>query len=110
MAFDEGLAHRIREIMEQGSHNFDEKNMFGGMSFMIGGNVACGVIGDRMVVRVGSEGNAEALAQPFAKAFDFTGKPMSGWIYVAPEGLSEDDILNQWVNRGVNFASSLPPK
>ena len=87
MAFDEGLAERIREIMDAAEQAYEEKNMFGGMSFMLGGNVACGVIGDNICVRVGAEGNDEALAQPHARAFDFTGKPMAGWIYVSPDGL-----------------------
>jgi len=110
MAFDEGLAERIREIMEATDQPFEEKNMFGGMSFMLGGNVACGVIGEDMCVRVGKDGNEEALAQPFARPFDFTGKAMAGWIYVSPEGLGEKDVLTAWVKRGVDFAKSLPAK
>ena len=110
MVFDEGLALRIREIMNDTGQPYEEKNMFGGKSFMLGGNVACGVIGENMCVRVGPEGNEEALTQPFARPFDFTGKAMSGWIYVSPDGLAEKDELSAWVKRGVDFASSLPAK
>jgi len=110
MAYDEGLAQRIREIMDETEQPYKEKQMFGGMSFMLGGNVACGVIGEELCVRVGADGNDAALALPNARPFNFTGKPMAGWIYVAPEGLGEERDLRAWVKRGVDFAKSLPPK
>lgn len=110
MAFDEGLAQRIRERMSQENYEVEEKKMFGGIGFMIGGNLACGVIGDEMCVRVGPHGNQAALEQPHARQFDFTGKPMKGWIYVAPEGLADDEFLDDWIERGAKFASSLPKK
>ena len=110
MAYDEGLAKRIREIMDETEQPYTEKQMFGGMSFMLGGNVACGVIGEELCVRVGADGNDAALALPHARPFNFTGKPMAGWIYVAPEGLGKQRELKAWVKRGVEFAKSLPPK
>lgn len=110
MAYDEGLAQRIREIMDATELSCEEKKMFGGMSFMLGGNVACGVIADDMCVRVGPDGNEAALALPHARPFDFTGKPMAGWIYVSPQGLGEEGEVKAWVKRGVDFAKSLPPK
>ena len=72
--------------------------------------MACGVIGDNICVRVGAEGNEAALEQPHARPFDFTGKPMKGWIYVALAGIESDDQLRDWVGRGVEFAISLPEK
>ncbi len=77
---------------------------------MVNGNMACGVIGEQICVRVGAEGNDEALAMPGARPFDFTGRPMKGWVYVAPEGFATKRALQGWVKRGVDFAASLPPK
>lgn len=109
MAYDEGLAYRIRELVD-GQPGLVEKKMFGGLSFMVQGNMACGVIKEDLVVRVGPESDEAALALPHARPFDFTGKPMAGWIMVAPEGYESDDDLKDWVQRGVDFARSLPPK
>ena len=109
MAYDQGLAQRLRErLVDQ--PGLEEKKMFGGLSFLVKGNLACGVIGEDLIVRVGPQGDVEALAQPYTRQFDFTGRPMSGWVVVAPEGIAEDEQLESWVRRGVSFAGSLPPK
>ena len=84
--------------------------MFGGIAFMIQGNMAVGVIGDEVMVRVGNEGHDEALALPGTRVFDFSGRPMTGWVLVARDGLSTEKDLDQWVQRGVAYAESLPPK
>jgi hypothetical protein len=109
MAFDEGLAHRIREtLMDQ--PGLTEKKMFGGIAFMIQGNMACGVSGDEIMVRVGTDGYEEAVGEAHVRPFDMTGKPMKGWILVGPGAHEADQDLAAWVQRGVNFALSLPPK
>jgi hypothetical protein len=109
MAYDEGLAQRIREALDE-VPGLVEKKMFGGVGFMVQGNMACGVNGSDLIVRVGPEGYEEALGRPHAKVFDLTGKPMKGWITVAPGGQETDEDLADWVQQGVDFALSLPAK
>ena len=108
MAYDEGLVERIRQLMVD-QPDVVEKKMFGGLSFMVQGNYACGVA-DTLVVRVGKESHDEALSQPYARIMDFTGRPMKGWVYVDPPGYEDDDDLARWVTLGVDYALSLPPK
>ena len=81
--------------------------MFGGLTFMLGGKMCCGVLGDRLLVRVGPAAYEAALTEPFAAPMDFTGRPLRGMVYVDRDGLREDDELSRWVGRGVEFASSL---
>ncbi len=109
MAYDETLAQRIRELMAD-KHSVVEKRMFGGIAFMLRGNMCCGIVSDDLMVRVGPERHEEALAQPHARPMDFTGRPMKGMVYVGLEGLRSDADLNAWLRRGVEFAESLPPK
>jgi len=109
MAYDENLAARMRTIME-GTSGLTEKKMFGGIGFMIQGNMACGVIKEDLIVRVGSEGYEEALNKPHVRVFDMTGRPMTSWITVLPGGTRDQADLQAWVLRGVDFAKSLPPK
>ena len=109
MAYDEGLAQRIREQLTD-EHGVVEKQMFGGVAFLLGGNMSVGVIKDEMCVRVGPDAYEAALAQPGARLFDFSGRPMKGWVMVGTEGLADDDTFAAWVARGVSFARSLPPK
>jgi TfoX/Sxy family transcriptional regulator of competence genes len=109
MAYDPGLAQRIREIIPDNAGP-REKEMFGGVAFMLNGNMACGVIGDELMVRVGKEAHEQAHAQPHTRPFDFTGKPMRGWVVVTAEGLAEDKDLQAWVQQGTAYALSLPPK
>jgi TfoX/Sxy family transcriptional regulator of competence genes len=109
MAYDEGLAHRLRELLED-REGIAEKKMFGGLAFLLHGHMCCGVVGDELMVRVGPEAYADTLARPHAREMDFTGKPLRGMVYVATEGFDADGDLRAWVERGVAFASSLPPK
>ncbi len=109
MAYDERIAERVRQAMA-GRGTITERKMFGGLSFMLGGNMCCGVLGHELVVRVGAEAHADALALPHARPMDFTGRPMSGIVYVTPPGYADDAALAGWINRGVAFAGSLPPK
>lgn len=109
MTYDETLANRLRTAL-QGEAGLSEREAFGGLSFLINGNMSVGVIGEEMVVRVGPEGFAEALSGDHVRPFDFSGRPMKGWVYVAAPGLTADKDLNRWAQRGVAFARSLPAK
>jgi TfoX/Sxy family transcriptional regulator of competence genes len=109
MAFDEALADRIRDVLTPWQE-VRERRMFGGIAFMIAGNMACGVIGDDLMVRLGAEDAEKALAEPHVRPMDFTGKPMKTTIYVDAEGAADDDALAAWVEAGADFAASLPPK
>jgi TfoX/Sxy family transcriptional regulator of competence genes len=109
MAYSEALAQRIRSEIE-GLPGLIEKKMFGGISFLLNGNMACGVIGDEMIVRVGVERHDEAMAYPTTRPFDMTGKPMAGWVVVSSDGLQDEQEVREWVRWGIDYASNLPPK
>ena len=109
MAFDEGLAQRVRELLEE-MPGCGEKKLFGGVCFLMRGNMACGIIGDKLIVRIGPEGYEDSLKRPHIRKFDFTGRPMKGWIVVSDPGYDADADLASWVQRGVRYALSLPPK
>ena len=109
MAYDERLAERIRRALAV-REGMTEKKMFGGIAFMLRGNMCCGIVRDDLMIRVGPERHEEALAQPHARPMDFTGRPMRGMVYVGPEGLRSDADLNAWLRRGVEFTETLPPK
>jgi TfoX/Sxy family transcriptional regulator of competence genes len=109
MAYDEGLAVRIEETLGD-RIDLIAKKMFGGVGFLIQGNMACGVNKEDLIVRVGPARYQEALAQPHTREFDMTGRPMKGWVVVEPEGCESDEDLAAWVQQGVEFALSLPPK
>ena len=114
MAYDEGLAQRLREVLERHDgvvlESLVEKKMFGGLAFMLQGNMCCGVSGDELMLRVGPAANEEALARPHARPMDFTGKPLKGFVYVEEEGFESDDDLSSWLDLSVRFALSLPAK
>ena len=109
MAFDEGLATRVRELIGD-DPGVAEKRMFGGLAFLLNGNMACGVRGDDLIVRLAADASQGALAEPGARPFDITGQPMRGWLMVGVEGHAEDDDLRRWVDRGMAHARTLPPK
>ena len=109
MAYNEKLADRIRNVLAR-HEGLTEKKMFGGISFMLRGNMCCGVVREDLVVRVGPEQYEEALAEPHARPMDFTGRPLKGMIYVGPGGYRSDEALVKWVRRGVDLAASLPSK
>ena len=109
MAYDQGLADDLRAML--GEHRgLTEREMFGGIGFMINGNMAVGVSGDDLMVRVGKESHDEALTRPGARDFDMGGRAMRGWVLVSSEGFATEQDLRRWVDQGVAFASSLPPK
>jgi TfoX/Sxy family transcriptional regulator of competence genes len=109
MAYDEKLAGRIREIINS-SGQFTEKKMFGGIAFMLNGNMCLGVLGDLLMARVGPGQYEASLTKPHVQPMDFTGKPMKGYVYVEPAGYKEDIDLKVWVDRCVDFVSTLPGK
>ena len=100
MAFDERLAQRVRTALE-GADGVVEKRMFGGVGFLLNGNMACGAIGDGLIVRVGPAAYQQALEAPFTRVFDFTGRPMKGWVVVTHQGYKDDGDLVAWVGKGV---------
>jgi len=108
MAFDPGLAQRIREALGERT-DLSERRMFGGIAFMVADHMAVGIVGDVLMVRVGPQRYAQALQQPFVRPMDFTGKPLTGFVYVDPPGIAEDAALAAWVGAGVGFAATLPP-
>jgi hypothetical protein len=109
MAYDEGLAQRVREALDE-STDLVEKKMFGGVGFMLRGNMACGVHKDMLIVRVGPENYEDAMNRPYTAPFDITGRAMKGWVMVQSEGYESDDDLRAWTQQGVDFALTLPPK
>ena len=109
MAFDEGVAERLREIFD-GQQDIVEKRMFGGVAFMHSGNMCCGIVNDVLMARVGPEAYQDALTRPYAREMDFPGKSMKGFVYVDPDGFAEDDQLREWVSLSLAFTASLPAK
>ena len=109
MPYDTLLAIRIRAALGP-LPDLEEKKMFGGVGFLVNGNMACGVHQNELIVRVGPAGYAEALSRPHTHVFDMTGRPMVGWVMVAPEGCATESDLQAWVEQGLAFARSLPSK
>src|SRR5918994_3049696 len=108
MAFDERLADRVREALPP--HDaLSERRMFGGIAFMIAGNMCCGVLGDGLIVRLGPEEAERAGTGAHTREFDSTGRPMRGWLTVAPAGTGADVDLSAWVERAVDHCLALPP-
>jgi hypothetical protein len=107
--FDDQLATRVRELV-QGDASMSERKMFGGLCFMSNGHMCFGIVGDDFMVRVGPEQWEQSLAMPFTREMDFTGRSMRGMVYVASEGLGEDGDLRRWIDAGLDYTSSLPPK
>ena len=108
MAYNLKLAERIRSELD--GIPFVEKKMFGGLGFLVHGNMACGVNKESMIVRVDPEKHEKLLKKPGAKPFDLTGKPMKGWLLVEAEGLKTKKQLSAWVKEGIEFALTLPAK
>ena len=109
MAFDEVFAQRVRDLLAARG-GVSERQMFGGIGFMAGGNMCVGVIGDDLIVRLPAEDGERALAEQHVREFDYTGRPMRGWVCVSPAGTASDEQLRGWVDDGFAFASSLPEK
>ena len=109
MPFDENLAARIRKNLAR-KKGIEEKKMFGGIGFMLNGNMLVGVWKDSMIVRLGEEEGEEALLESHIKPFDISGRAMKGWAMVTPEGIEDDDQLKVWIQRATKFVGKLPGK
>lgn len=109
MAYDEGLAQRVREALSD-RRDLAEKKMFGGLCFLLGGNMCCGIVGEELMLRVGPDAYEKVLSREHAREMDFTGRAMRGMVYVGVEGLRTHEALSGWLDPAVDFAGSLPPK
>ena len=109
MAYSAELSDRIRGLIGK-PPELTEKEMFGGVGFMVQGNMAVGVIEDELMVRIDKAATEQALEEPGTRIFDFTGRAMKGWVMVGEAGIATEDGLSQWVQRGVDYALSLPAK
>jgi len=109
MAFDENLAARIRKHLVR-KKNIEEKKMFGGIGFLLNGNMLVGVWKDSLIVRLGDDQSEEALLEPHVKPFDITGRAMKGWAMVTPAGMEGDDELRAWIQRALRFVGKLSAK
>ena len=108
MAYSEALAERIRDVL--GDSPVTEKKMFGGIGYIVAGNMACGISGDGLMVRVGLDAYADTLEEPHVSPFGGPDRPMRGWVLVDATGIATDEALTEWVKRGMDFALALPPK
>jgi len=108
VAYDEELAERVRAAID-GEEGLTERKMFGGLAFMINGNMACGIVKDELMLRLGAEGANSALDQEHVRPMDFSGRPMTGMVYVGRAGLGDAE-LRGWVAEAAAFARALPPK
>lgn len=109
MAYDEKLASRVKTILGN-LPGLTEKRMFGGVGYLLNGNMACGVHKEYLIVRVGPAQHQNALEKPHVRVFDITGRPMTGWVMVAPDGFIDEVSLVNWVQMGLDFADTLPQK
>lgn len=110
MAYDQGLAERVRAVLTAAGQTPAEKKMFGGLSFLVSGNMCVGVMGSDLLVRVGAEAAASALAEPAVRPFDMGRGRSKGWVVVAPEATAAEDDLGSWVQQALAFAATLPAK
>jgi TfoX/Sxy family transcriptional regulator of competence genes len=109
VAYDEQLATRIRDALSE-SGDLAERKMFGGIAFLLHGNMVCGVVGDTLMLRLGPDGADAALDEPHTRPMDFTGRPSRNMVYVDPAGSATDEALQGWIDRAVAFVETLPPK
>jgi TfoX/Sxy family transcriptional regulator of competence genes len=107
MSYDHELAERVRQLLSE-QEGIVERTMFGGLAFLLGGHMCCGVVRDQLMVRVGPESYEQALAEPHAREMDFAGRPLRGFVYVEPSGIASAESLNRWVEWGRRFALTLP--
>jgi len=109
MAYSEDLANKVRQQLGRRG-GLTEKKMFGGLAFLINGNMSVGVLGEELIVLVDPAQADAALKEPGARPFDMTGRPMKGWVMVGGAGIKDEPALAKWTGRGVAYASSLPKK
>ncbi|MCE9606584.1 MAG: TfoX/Sxy family protein [Planctomycetia bacterium] len=109
MTYSLSLADRVRHAL-RAHHGIAEKKMFGGLCFLLGGNMLVGIMRSSLIVRLGAEAAADALKQEHVGEFDATGRPMKGWIVVDGEGLESDRRLASWIDQACAFVETLPVK
>ena len=109
MPYDEKLDGRIQGVLSSWK-NTDHKKMFGGVGYLLNGNMVCGVYKDFLILRLGDAEAKKALERPHVKPLDITGRPMKGWVMVEPEGCASVEALSEWLNRARAFVQQLPPK
>jgi TfoX/Sxy family transcriptional regulator of competence genes len=109
VSYDAATAQRVRQLLS-GRDDVAEKKMVGGLSFLVGGNMCCGVTGPALMIRVGAEAREQVLAQPHVRPMQFGGRTLSGFVCVDPPGFAADDALTRWVQRGLDFAAGLPAR
>jgi TfoX/Sxy family transcriptional regulator of competence genes len=109
MAYNETLAERLRRALA-GRKGIEEKKMFGGIGFLLNGNMCVGVSKDSLIVRLDAEQAEEALMEPNVEEFNATGRSMKGWVLVTPAGTQDDDELTDWIGRALNYVAELPAK
>jgi hypothetical protein len=109
MPFDRATADRVRDILA-GRRGVIEKTMFGGLGFLLHDHMLVGLWHEFLILRIGPDAYDDALSQPFVKEFDITGRPMTGWIMLHPDGYESDDDLISWIDRALTFVRTLPPK
>jgi hypothetical protein len=109
MAFSAALAARIRDALAR-KRGVEEKKMFGGVGYLLNGNLLVGVWKDSLIARLSPDEGEEALREPHVREFDITGRPMKGWVLVGPEGVEDDAQLTDWIGRATRFVRTLPAK
>jgi TfoX/Sxy family transcriptional regulator of competence genes len=109
MPYDEPTAARVRQQLAR-RKGLEVKKMFGGVGFLLRGNMCVGVWKESLILRVGPDAYEDALAEPFTREFDITGRPMTGWIMLEPDGFADDRDLSEWVGRAVEFVKTLPTR
>lgn len=109
MPYDRAAADRVREVLAN-RRGIVEKVMFGGIGFLLRDHMAVGLWHEFLILRIGPNAYEDALAEPFVKEFDITGRPMRGWIMLHPDGFEEDQPLRDWIARALDFVKTLPPK
>jgi len=111
MAYNRNVAQRLQSALDSmHAPAMLPKKMFGGIAYLLNGNMACGIHGDGLIIRVGEEKYLEALSGPGASVFDMTGRPMKGWVVVTPQGFATQPALIEWLQLGIQYAQSLPSK
>ena len=110
MSYDPGVAERVRRVLADQAGVAEKKMVGGGLSFLLNGNLCCGVRDRALMVRVGADGRAQALGEPHVRPMLLGGRALSGFIIVEPAGFAADDALAGWVQRGLDVAAGLPAK
>ena len=109
MAYNEKVAERLNKVFAE-HRGVVEKKMFGGIAYMYRDHMCVGIVEDMLMVRVGPDKYEDALSQNYVKPMDFTGRPMKGYVYVEPSGFKTEKSLKKWIELGIAFVSTLPPK